>query len=259
MLLRPGIEFPQKPNFPPSGDPRLWTSLASLAPTPTVCSSSGPLWPIWYMRRLAHWLTEVKLPNFRQCPPRAGGPGPLRRLLVGREHLATPCERERERESASLSPPRRGSSRSANPAVCGEWCRTGPQKMHLRIALLTLSQASSALAFVRPGPQALSHPRDVGRGARAGAADLRMVASVPASAVSTQGLNGDSSSSSSSSSSSRSREDVESIAVEQPAEGLRAVEMYDTTLRDGTQMEGISASVDDKLKITRQLAEFGEL
>ena len=33
--------------------------------------------------------------------------------------------------------------------------------------------------------------------------------------------------------------------------------LYDTTLRDGTQREGISLSVDDKLKITRKLDEFG--
>lgn len=35
------------------------------------------------------------------------------------------------------------------------------------------------------------------------------------------------------------------------------VELYDTTLRDGTQMEGISASVNDKLKISRELHNFG--
>ena len=33
--------------------------------------------------------------------------------------------------------------------------------------------------------------------------------------------------------------------------------LYDTTCRDGTQGEGISLSVDDKLKITRLLDEFG--
>jgi 2-isopropylmalate synthase len=33
--------------------------------------------------------------------------------------------------------------------------------------------------------------------------------------------------------------------------------LYDTTLRDGTQREGISLSLDDKLKITQKLDEFG--
>ncbi len=33
--------------------------------------------------------------------------------------------------------------------------------------------------------------------------------------------------------------------------------LYDTTLRDGAQSEGISFSVDDKLKITQRLDEFG--
>src|SRR3990170_5488111 len=35
------------------------------------------------------------------------------------------------------------------------------------------------------------------------------------------------------------------------------IELYDTTLRDGTQMEGISLSVEDKLKIPRKLDELG--
>src|SRR4030042_6026888 len=35
------------------------------------------------------------------------------------------------------------------------------------------------------------------------------------------------------------------------------IELYDTTLRDGTQMEGISLSVEDKLKIARKLEERG--
>ncbi len=35
------------------------------------------------------------------------------------------------------------------------------------------------------------------------------------------------------------------------------VELYDTTLRDGTQMEGIALTVDDKLKIARKLDELG--
>ncbi|MGI8756815.1 MAG: citramalate synthase [Acidimicrobiales bacterium] len=36
-----------------------------------------------------------------------------------------------------------------------------------------------------------------------------------------------------------------------------AVEIYDTTLRDGAQLEGISLSVDDKLKIADELDELG--
>jgi 2-isopropylmalate synthase len=35
------------------------------------------------------------------------------------------------------------------------------------------------------------------------------------------------------------------------------LELYDTTLRDGTQMEGISLSVSDKLKIAQRLDEIG--
>jgi 2-isopropylmalate synthase len=38
---------------------------------------------------------------------------------------------------------------------------------------------------------------------------------------------------------------------------MAKVELYDTTLRDGTQMEGISLSVEDKLKIARKLDELG--
>ena len=37
----------------------------------------------------------------------------------------------------------------------------------------------------------------------------------------------------------------------------RPVHLYDTTLRDGTQGEGVSLSVDDKLRIARRLDEFG--
>lgn len=38
---------------------------------------------------------------------------------------------------------------------------------------------------------------------------------------------------------------------------MASVQIYDTTLRDGTQREGISLSVADKLKIARRLDEFG--
>src|SRR3954463_14135478 len=35
------------------------------------------------------------------------------------------------------------------------------------------------------------------------------------------------------------------------------VQLFDSTLRDGTQSEGLSLSVEDKLKITRLLDGFG--
>ncbi len=38
---------------------------------------------------------------------------------------------------------------------------------------------------------------------------------------------------------------------------MRLVQLYDTTLRDGAQQEGISFSVEDKLKISRKLDELG--
>jgi 2-isopropylmalate synthase len=38
---------------------------------------------------------------------------------------------------------------------------------------------------------------------------------------------------------------------------LNKIELYDTTLRDGAQMEGISLSVEDKIKITLKLDELG--
>src|SRR5512140_999121 len=45
----------------------------------------------------------------------------------------------------------------------------------------------------------------------------------------------------------------------QPAEcaDSKFVRVYDTTLRDGTQREGISLTVQDKLKIARRLDGFG--
>ena len=38
---------------------------------------------------------------------------------------------------------------------------------------------------------------------------------------------------------------------------LKPIELFDTTLRDGTQGEGVNLSVDDKLNIAARLAEFG--
>ena len=37
----------------------------------------------------------------------------------------------------------------------------------------------------------------------------------------------------------------------------KVVRLYDTTLRDGTQREGISLTVQDKLKIAKRLDAFG--
>src|SRR5205809_4736906 len=38
---------------------------------------------------------------------------------------------------------------------------------------------------------------------------------------------------------------------------MRKVEIYDTTLRDGSQLEGISLTVDDKLRVAEQLDWLG--
>jgi 2-isopropylmalate synthase len=38
---------------------------------------------------------------------------------------------------------------------------------------------------------------------------------------------------------------------------MTQIQLYDTTLRDGTQREGISLSLDDKLRITKRLDELG--
>ena len=38
---------------------------------------------------------------------------------------------------------------------------------------------------------------------------------------------------------------------------MTQVTIYDTTLRDGSQAEGISFSVDDKLRIAQKLDEIG--
>ena len=37
----------------------------------------------------------------------------------------------------------------------------------------------------------------------------------------------------------------------------KKIQLYDTTLRDGTQREGLSLSLDDKLKIARILDDLG--
>jgi len=38
---------------------------------------------------------------------------------------------------------------------------------------------------------------------------------------------------------------------------MRRIEIYDTTLRDGAQTEGISFSVEDKIRISEKLDELG--
>ena len=38
---------------------------------------------------------------------------------------------------------------------------------------------------------------------------------------------------------------------------MKKIELYDTTLRDGTQQEGISLSVEDKIAITLKLDDLG--
>jgi 2-isopropylmalate synthase len=38
---------------------------------------------------------------------------------------------------------------------------------------------------------------------------------------------------------------------------MRTIQIYDTTLRDGTQGEGVSLSLYDKLQITERLDEIG--
>src|SRR6185436_16223524 len=38
---------------------------------------------------------------------------------------------------------------------------------------------------------------------------------------------------------------------------MRSIQIYDTTLRDGTQGEGVSLSLQDKLQITKRLDEIG--
>src|SRR5262249_8909847 len=47
------------------------------------------------------------------------------------------------------------------------------------------------------------------------------------------------------------------VAVPVPVSLPERVEIYDTTLRDGSQLEGISLTVDDKLRIAEQLDWLG--
>jgi 2-isopropylmalate synthase len=47
------------------------------------------------------------------------------------------------------------------------------------------------------------------------------------------------------------------MSADHDAGGARRVEIYDTTLRDGSQLEGISLTVDDKIRIAEQLDWLG--
>ena len=38
---------------------------------------------------------------------------------------------------------------------------------------------------------------------------------------------------------------------------MKAIQIYDTTLRDGTQREGLSLTADDKLHVAQLLDELG--
>jgi 2-isopropylmalate synthase len=49
----------------------------------------------------------------------------------------------------------------------------------------------------------------------------------------------------------------EAAAVPEASDRIQKVEIYDTTLRDGSQLEGISLTVDDKLRIAEQLDWLG--
>ena len=42
-----------------------------------------------------------------------------------------------------------------------------------------------------------------------------------------------------------------------PASGMSRIHIYDSTLRDGAQAQGISYSVEDKIKIVHRLDELG--
>jgi len=52
---------------------------------------------------------------------------------------------------------------------------------------------------------------------------------------------------------------IAAIAMPSPAESAATppVWIYDTTLRDGAQREGLSLSIEDKLRIAHKLDELG--
>src|SRR3954471_24582823 len=51
--------------------------------------------------------------------------------------------------------------------------------------------------------------------------------------------------------------DQDQSAGSRMMEAAKKIEVYDTTLRDGTQGQGINFSVQDKLRIARALDELG--
>ena len=47
------------------------------------------------------------------------------------------------------------------------------------------------------------------------------------------------------------------MSAERAVRTPKSVDIYDTTLRDGSQQEGLSLSVDDKLRVAQQLDHLG--
>lgn len=103
------------------------------------------------------------------------------------------------------------------------------------------------MSFISPSPlRCVGYTSQVGDGCSTGDAALRMVAAAPAFTKSNTDGSDD------------TEITTRNLLGHEQSMQLRVVDLYDTTLRDGTQMEGISASVNDKLKIARELHNFGE-
>ncbi|CAM9091670.1 unnamed protein product [Ascophyllum nodosum] len=124
--------------------------------------------------------------------------------------------------------------------------------MRLRITLLVTYQACLVGAFVHPVQHlGCSRPNSRAGGFRKTHIQVRvprMVSSTRTTSTSiTPEVDG-----------VQRQEVANSIHVNnKQSHAAKLVDLYDTTLRDGTQMEGVSASVNDKLKITRELHNFG--
>ena len=54
-----------------------------------------------------------------------------------------------------------------------------------------------------------------------------------------------------------SSDDEAMLAARRPSGAPAEVDVFDTTLRDGAQFEGISLTVDDKLRVAEQLDWLG--